>query len=209
MPKCCGRSGFEGALPRQALPDLAREGSGKCNSVQLRVSPFWEFAFLSGVSLMNSNEFELPETLRGLVAARNALKDRYISSGLTFTLDGNLVGDLGEAIAAELFGLRLDTRSVEGTDGTAPNGWSVQVKASGTGRGPAFRNTRLAARHLLFFGLDFENLKGQVIYNGPEEPIRAILLQKATWTGQRQLSVSLIKKLDLGVASHERLARVD
>ncbi len=76
--------------------------------------------------------FELPTQVRPLFEARNALKQRYASVDLHFTLDGNLVGDLGEAVAAELFGLRLTGRSNEGVDGFAPDGRSVQVKASGT-----------------------------------------------------------------------------
>ena len=51
--------------------------------------------------------FELPLSIQKLIAARNELKAHYSNVDLSFTLDGNLVGDLGEAIAAELFGLRL------------------------------------------------------------------------------------------------------
>jgi len=37
---------------------------------------------------------------------------------LEFTLDGNLVGDIGEALAAQLFGIRLvHAKATEGIDG--------------------------------------------------------------------------------------------
>ncbi|PYE40441.1 hypothetical protein DFI02_1164 [Rhizobium sp. PP-F2F-G20b] len=45
--------------------------------------------------------FDLPPVITDLVLARNRLRDHYISSGLNFTLDGNLIGDIGEAVAAE------------------------------------------------------------------------------------------------------------
>ncbi len=52
-------------------------------------------------------DFVLPPVIRELIVARNKVRDHYASSGLSFTLDGNLVGDLGEALAADLFGLKL------------------------------------------------------------------------------------------------------
>lgn len=77
-------------------------------------------------------DFNLPEEIRELLAARNRLRDHYRFADLKFTLDGNLVGDIGEAVAAKLFGLRLLKRNGTGIDGEAPDGRTVQVKASGT-----------------------------------------------------------------------------
>ncbi|MFC5755875.1 DUF6998 domain-containing protein [Rhizobium sp. GCM10022189] len=45
------------------------------------------------------------------------------------TLDGNLIGDISEAVAVELFGLALSTRNGTGIDGGhAPNCRTVQVR---------------------------------------------------------------------------------
>lgn len=52
-----------------------------------------------------TDEFELPAEIQPLLEARDKLRQRYAASGLCFTLDGNLVGDIGEAVAAELFGI--------------------------------------------------------------------------------------------------------
>ena len=99
---------------------------------------------------MEDRTFALPPAIAALVQARGALRDHYrrvlreqgSEVDLGFTLDGNLIGDIGEALAAELFGVRLvETRSTEGIDGYARDGRTVQVKATGTGRGPAFRCT--------------------------------------------------------------------
>jgi hypothetical protein len=62
----------------------------------------------------------------------------------------------------------VETRSAEGVDGYAPDGRTVQVKATGTGRGPAFRCTEICADHLRFFDLDIERLAIAVLFNGPE-----------------------------------------
>ena len=46
------------------------------------------------------------------------LKSQDHKAELQFTLDGNLVGDIGEAIAVELFGVELvTTKSTQGIDG--------------------------------------------------------------------------------------------
>lgn len=153
-------------------------------------------------------EFELPLAIADLVAARNKLRDHYDSVGLEFTLDGNLVGDLGEALAVELFGVRLvNTRSTAGIDGYAPDGRTVQVKATGTGRGPAFRKTETRADHLIFFELDFKNAKGQVVFNGPENIATATLPE--VFKNQRSVSKVQIRAADARVDDADRLKRID
>lgn len=150
--------------------------------------------------------FDLPPSIQKLIAARNELKAHYSSVDLHFTLDGNLVGDLGEAIAAELFGLQLTGRSNEGVDGYAPDGRSVQVKASGTKRGAAFRPVEVKADHLLFFHFDYDGCYGEVIFNGPEEPVRQILPE--TWAGQRSVSAPAFRRLNKMVSEADRLPMI-
>jgi hypothetical protein len=106
---------------------------------------------------------------------------------LQLTLDSNLIGDIGEAITTELFGVRLvATKSTEGLDGHAQDGRTVQVKATGTKRGPAFRQTETRTDHLLFFCLDFENAPGLVAYSGTEPYVTHYLPD--TFSGQRMVS---------------------
>lgn len=150
--------------------------------------------------------FSLPPAITELLAARNRLREHYKHVGLEFTLDGNLVGDIGEALAAELFGLRLESRSAAGIDGFAADGRSVQVKASGPGRGPAFRMVETQADHLLFFSLDFEACSGVVTFNGPERLARQFL--PVTWLNQRSLSLSQMRRADSQVEGSERLQRL-
>lgn len=156
--------------------------------------------------------FKLPTAIEDLVASRNKLRDHYQAmleakggtAQLHFTFDGNLVGDIGEALAAELFGIRLiDTKSTEGIDGYAPDGRTVQVKATGTGRGPAFRQTQIRADHLLFFDLDLEALTGTVVFNGPEHI--AIARLPVSFSGQRSLTAKQIRNADRDVSDKDRL----
>lgn len=150
-----------------------------------------------------SRSFDLPPVIAELVLARNRVRDHYKSAALTFTLDGNLIGDIGEAVAAELFGIKLSVRNGTGIDGYAPDGRSVQIKATGTGGGPAFRMVDTRADHLLFLEFDLANLKGEVVFNGPERV--ALQLLPPTWVNQRSLTKVQIRKADLLVADEQRL----
>jgi hypothetical protein len=158
------------------------------------------------------HKFKLPPVIADLVAARNRVRDHYndiLGSGgrqvrLNYTLDGNLVGDIGESLAVALFGISLvDSNVHAGIDGYGPDGRTVQVKATGRGLGPAFRPVETRAEHLLFFDLDFDRCNGTVFYNGPEHPVIATL--PAQWTGQRCVSLSKLRDLNARVANYERL----
>lgn len=148
-------------------------------------------------------DFVLPPVIRELVVARNKVRDHYASSGLSFTLDGNLVGDLGEALAADIFGLKLVARNGTGIDGYSPDGRTVQVKASGTKRGPAFRMVDTRAQHLLFFHLNMDACTAELLFNGPEEIALAAL--QASWSGQRMISVPQIRAANERVPDELRL----
>ncbi len=162
---------------------------------------------------MQNNEFRLPSELVELVTARNKLREHYraklkargCSAELKFTFDGNLVGDIGEAVAVELFGIALvEAKSVEGIDGyTADRKRTVQIKATSTGRGPAFRQTETRADHLLFFEFDFESALGKIIFNGPEH--LAVKCLPETFNGQRMISMSRIRRAALEIKDEDKL----
>ena len=156
--------------------------------------------------------FPLPAALADLLEARDRVREHYrkvlMANGsqvdLKFTLDGNLIGDIGEALSVELFGVRLvEQRSKEGIDGYGPDGRTIQVKATGTGRGPAFRLTETHADHLLFFGLNFEKATGSVLFNGPELYVTKFL--PTVFAGQRSVTPRQVLAADRLVADEERL----
>lgn len=151
--------------------------------------------------------YKLPVEVQHLVHARNVLRKRYEHLGLTFTPDGNLVGDLGEAVAAELFGLRLaDRRGLKAIDAYAPDDGTVQIKASGRGKAIPFTYSEEPARWLLVLVFDYEAEEVEVAYNGPYVP--AVSRLPGQWIGQRSVSVPFLRQLNQQVAPHDRLAPV-
>lgn len=147
----------------------------------------------------------LPASVRELVTAHAALVKAYAATSLRFTLDGRLVGALAEATAAEAFGLALCKVRTAGVDAHGADGRSVQVKASGIGKGPAFTPGEGRADHLIFLMFDFESAVAFVGYNGPEAPVRAHL--PAGFTGTKRVSMPRIRALDAAVEDRLRLIR--
>lgn len=153
------------------------------------------------------NTFRMAPVVAEFVRAHTRLCQHYAATGLTFTLDGKLVGDLAEVIAAELFGLRLCERRTPGIDGHAADGRSVQVKATGLAtKGPAFTPGEGSADHLIFLRLDFASGTGAVLYNGPEAPIRASL--PLGFAGTKRVSLAKVLAADAAVSDAGRLPRV-
>jgi hypothetical protein len=148
----------------------------------------------------------LPEEVRALVIAHRALIVSYAASALRFTLDGRLVGDIAEATAASAFGLNLCRKRTPGVDALTHDGRTVQIKASGIGKGPAFSPGEGYADHLIFLMLDFERAEAHVRYNGPEAPVRAEL--PSGFAGTKRVSMPRILALDAAVNEAHRLKRV-
>jgi hypothetical protein len=121
-------------------------------------------------------KFDLPPAMRRLCAAHQEVVTHYARTGLKFTLDGRLVGDLAEAIALELFDIVPCKARTNGADAEVRgSGALVQVKSSGSGRGPTYSKGEGTASYLLFIELDFVAGTATIAYNGPEAPIRALL----------------------------------
>ena len=143
---------------------------------------------------------KLKDSVGKLVEAIADLQNEYRESGLSFTPDGKLVGDIGEAIASEVFGVELKPDGSPGVDGYKwHNGRkvSVQVKATGGAKyGPAFRklSEEKRAEYLLFFYLDYANCEAEIVYNGPEQPVLKLI--GGNWaSGQRMVSRNKITEL--------------
>lgn len=68
--------------------------------------------------------YSLALIFQGIEGLRNAFKDRQ------FTIDGRLVGDIGEVIASLEYDIALDEISQPGYDGTTSDGRRVQIKAT-------------------------------------------------------------------------------
>lgn len=149
----------------------------------------------------------LPEPVKALYAAHMAMCHHFVHTGLTFTLDGKLVGDIGEAVIAEAYGVKLCRQRTPGVDGYAADGRSVQIKATGLAKaGPAFTPGEGIADHFIFVRIDFGAGTAAVLYNGPEAQVRILL--PPTWSGTKVLPLSKVLALDAAVDDHQRLPRL-
>lgn len=149
---------------------------------------------------------KLPEVIRNLWTAQQAVAGHYADTGLKFTLDGRLVGDIAEAIALHHFDLLLPQSRTGGVDAITRTGKTVQVKATGKPKsGPAFTPGKGHADYLLFFAIDFAANIASVIYNGPEAPVRALLPAQG-WAGTKIIPLAEMHRLAKNVAPSASIA---
>jgi len=118
-----------------------------------------------------------------------------------FTIDGRLVGDIGEIIAAREFDIELDTVSRAHHDAKTLDGRDVQIKAS-------FRDSlTFTVAPVLYIGLKlYRDGSHEVVYNGPGQPI-ADAYSHRKGIGEKLLSfpISRLKELSLRVDDADRV----
>ncbi len=149
-------------------------------------------------------QIELPEAVTKLFNASKALKEHFALTGLTFTLDGKLVGDIGEAIAASAFRLKLCSSRTSGVDAHTGDHRSVQIKATGNAkRGPAFTPGKGTSDYLLFLYIAFDAGFAKIVYNGPEARIRDLL--PANFSGTKTVSLKKVVDANESIEDSDRL----
>ena len=139
------------------------------------------------------------QDLLALQAIVGRLESRY--PGRKFTLDGHLVGSIGEVWAAHLFDLRLLPPSAETHDAVGADGQRIQVKATqGDAVGISSCPDYLIVLRLSAVG------GVEVVYDGPGETAWAAA-GKTAKTGQRPLRLSKLRLLQAQVPPEARLRR--
>lgn len=106
----------------------------------------------------------ITEALASIFSGIRQLKDAFPEK--EFTIDGRLVGDIGEVIAAQEYDIELYYPTVKGYDGRTSDGRQVQIKATFKSS-LTFRST---PDYYLGFKL-YEDGSHKEIYNGPGQPI--------------------------------------
>lgn len=118
-----------------------------------------------------------------------------------FTLDGHLVGSIGEVLAAYHYQLELFAASTETHDAEAPDGRLVQIKTT--------QRDSIALRsepeHLLVLRL-LPDGEWEEVYNGPGDLVWPNV-GKRQKNGQRAISCSKLRKLMANVSQAARLIR--
>lgn len=143
---------------------------------------------------------EVTQHLDALYDASEALEALF--PGRKFTLDGHLVGSIGEVVAAYMFGLDLMPASTLGYDALAPDGRRVEIKLT--------QGKFVALRHAPDHMIALHRPKGgpvRVVYNGPG---RAVWdgCGKDQKNGQRPISLSRLSGLYAVVAESDRLPQM-
>ena len=142
----------------------------------------------------------LSDKIKELYKITNELESSY--PGRKFTIDGHLVGSIGEVIVAEHYGLELLRNSTETHDAVSTDGKYVQIKAT--------QINRIAISsepdYLIVIKL-FSNGFWEEVYNGPGKPVwdNAGKMQK---NGQRPISLSKLRSLMNSVDKKDTIARI-
>ena len=140
---------------------------------------------------------QVAQYLDDLYTASAGLEEMF--PGRKFTLDGHLVGSIGEVVAAYIFDLDLNPASTLGHDATTADGKNVEIKLT-QGPGVAIRHE---PEHLIVL----HRPKGgpvRVVYNDPGALAwsAAGAMQK---NGQRPISLSRLERLAAEVPEDDRL----
>ena len=142
----------------------------------------------------------LSDKIKELYKIANELESSY--PGRKFTIDGHLVGSIGEVIVAEHYGLELLRNSTETHDAVSTEGKYIQIKAT--------QINRIAISsepdYLIVIKL-FSDGTWEEVYNGPGKLVweNAGKMQK---NGQRPVSVSKLRSLMSSVDKKDTIARV-
>lgn len=122
---------------------------------------------LFGRKMKYQSPSPISDALQTLYSAQNILAEAFPE--WPFSLDGKLIGDIGEAIVSTVFGLERLPEGEKTHDMRAPDGRLVQVKA--TQKGPNWKGvglglTKQSFEHLIVIEFDTDG-SYEVLYNGP------------------------------------------
>lgn len=133
--------------------------------------------------------------IKELLAITKTLRGKY---GRTFTLDGKLVGDIGEVLVAQEYGLELlpESSKIHDAIETSTNR-KVQIKSSFKGYSYFPGEGKEIPDYFISVNITEEgNL--EEMFNGPGEFIRKeyIIARKLKSTGEYSLSRGVLEKLN-------------
>jgi hypothetical protein len=142
----------------------------------------------------------LSDKIKELYKITNELESSY--PGRKFTIDGHLVGSIGEVIVAEHYGLELLPNSTETHDAVSADGKYVQIKATQINR----ITISSQPDYLIVIKLFSDGLWEEV-YNGLGKLVwdNAGKMQK---NGQRPISLSKLRSLMNSVDKKDTIARI-
>ena len=142
----------------------------------------------------------LSDKIKQLYKITNELEQTY--PGRKFTVDGHLVGSIGEVIVAEHYGLSLLPNSTKTHDAVSKEGKQVQIKAT------QVKSIAISSEpdYLIVIRI-LPDGSWEEIYNGPGKAAwdNAGKMQK---NGQRPISLSKLRNLMGSVDINDKIARI-
>ncbi|WP_216614722.1 hypothetical protein [Methylomonas sp. ZR1] len=154
---------------------------------------------------MPQKPITIPDAVRQLLAIVELLRQSYKTQKKQFTLDGRLVGDIGEVLAEEAYDIKLFEDIQKHHDATASDGRLVQIKAT------MQKNLTFPVDHipLYYIGIQIHS-DGTFseVFNGPGALAwEAVKNRKPTKTNLHSVSVSALSKLNAKVAPADRIPK--
>ena len=153
--------------------------------------------------MSNDRMKKLQHEIKRLHKSVAALRELYPEKESGFTLDGRLVGDIGEVVAAELFQIELHEKLKHHYDAktTYEPKLNVQIKAT-------FKES-LTFNHApdYYIGIKlFENGEFRVVYNGPGKYIQQAFNHRKG-IGKQLLSfpIKKLEEISFKIGENERI----
>ncbi|GAA0685421.1 hypothetical protein GCM10009104_08760 [Marinobacterium maritimum] len=151
--------------------------------------------------MASRTEMTPAEALKQLYAARNELRRHFPS--LPFTLDGRMIGDVGEAIATTHWGLKQLPSNSKTHDVMTGTGISVQIKTTQhiqNGKGVGLGLDKRSFEHLIVIQIH-EDATYNVLYDGPGSYID----KKRDGKKSASLTVKQLRELNEVVSANEKI----
>lgn len=155
------------------------------------------------------------ELITELYALVGKLEKRFAHHGRRFTPDGHMVGSIGEALAADMFGLQLMDASNHGYDAVQGDR-RVEIKVTQGTKGvllyadAAHLPSGSEPTHLVALKIHPDRAaRGasdwvEVVYNGPAMPVWAAA-SKPSKTSQQLISLTRLRAMNASVADEDRI----
>jgi hypothetical protein len=145
----------------------------------------------------------IPEALKKLQTVVTSLQQSYPKK--KFTLDGRLVGDLGEVLAESIYDIELFSGLEKHYDAVSSDGRHVQIKTT------LKESLTFPCDHIPDYYLGIKILSDgscQEIFNGPGKLVYEFVKnRKNTKTNLHSISIKSLGKRNEGVRSEDRIPK--
>lgn len=153
------------------------------------------------ISKTDFHDLKAKTAIPALLKIISKLKKTYPPK--EFTIDGRLLGDLGETFAAEIYDIELYKGIQKYYDGETSDGKMVQIKTT-------MKNSlTFPCKHVpdYYLGVRFDEYgEFEEIYNGPGKFIKNILEnRKDTSNGLHSISLSTLRKMNQMVLKDDKI----